>query len=156
MPDAEARQHRLVVLEPNVDGHPREWLQHLIRYAGTASTSAVVWFVVAQELYEELAAEPALRDGRARILPLEAREQQLCTHRSLLVSGLARWWTMRKYLRRANAEAGHFLSIDHLSLPLALGLGAGGRRLSGILFRPSAHYGALGSYRPGLGERLRD
>src|SRR5690242_13532437 len=98
MPVIEREPHRLVVLEPNVDGHPREWLQHLIRYSGTEAADCTVWFVVARQLYEELAAEPALRDGRARILPLEPREQALCTHKSLLVSGLARWWTMRKYL----------------------------------------------------------
>ncbi len=156
MPAANAGPQRLVILEPNVEGHPREWLQHLIRYTATTTTNHVVSFVVAPELYEELASEPALRDGRAQILPLSVREQRLCTHRLLLVSGLARWWTMRRYLRRVNAEAGHFLSIDHLSLPLALGLGGGGRRLSGVLFRPSLHYGALGPYRPSLGERIRD
>jgi len=37
--------------------------------------------------------------------------------------------------------------LDLLSLPLALGLGAGGKRLSGILFRPSVHYGAIGPYK---------
>jgi glycosyltransferase involved in cell wall biosynthesis len=35
-------------------------------------------------------------------------------------------------------------------------LRARGKPLAGILFRPSVHYGALGSYRPSPGERLRD
>jgi glycosyltransferase involved in cell wall biosynthesis len=39
---------------------------------------------------------------------------------------------------------------------LAVGLGARGARISGILFRPSVHYGAMGSYHPNRAERLRD
>jgi glycosyltransferase involved in cell wall biosynthesis len=80
----------------------------------------------------------------------------MCTHRRLAVSGVARWWVMRRHLRRSGARRGFFLSIDHLSLPLAFGLGVGGARLSGILFRPSVHYGVLGSYLPTRAERLRD
>ena len=41
-------------------------------------------------------------------------------------------------------------------MPLAFGLGAGGKGLSGILFRPSVHYGDIGPYAPSRGERLRD
>src|SRR5437899_10075668 len=91
----------VVMLEPDAEGHPREWLRHLIRYSATVDTPSSIWFVVAPEIYDELAAEPAfLRGGWLHILPLEAEEQRLCRHRSLAVSGLARWWTMRKYLRR--------------------------------------------------------
>ncbi|HJQ58686.1 MAG TPA: glycosyltransferase [Vineibacter sp.] len=72
------------------------------------------------------------------------------------MAAFARWWLMRRYLRRTGAQAGHFLSLDHLCVPFALGLGMGGARISGILFRPSVHYATLGVYRPGLGERLRD
>jgi glycosyltransferase involved in cell wall biosynthesis len=148
---------RVVILEPDAEGHPREWLRHLIRYSATMDAPEAVWFVVAPEVYAELAVEPAvLRGDHIHLLPLEPDEQRLCRHRSLVISGLARWWTMRKYLRRTGAEAGHFLSIDHLSLPLALGLGAGGCRLGGILFRPSTHYPMLGPYRPSLKERVRD
>jgi glycosyltransferase involved in cell wall biosynthesis len=147
----------VVILEPDVEGHPREWLRHLIRYSATKDGPDAVWFVVAPEIYAELAAEAAsLGDGNVHILSLEPDEHHRCRHRSLVVSGLARWWTMRKYLRQTGADTGHFLSIDHLSLPLALGLGARGCRLGGILFRPSTHYPALGPYHPNLKERLRD
>lgn len=156
-PSSNRPPRRLVILEPDVEGHPREWLRHLIRYAATIEGAHAVWFVVAPEVYGELAAEAAVvGGGRVHILSLEPEEQRRCRHRSLAMSGLARWWTMRKYLRRTGAEAGHFLSIDHLSLPLALGLGARGCRLGGILFRPSTHYPTLGPYRPSLSERLRD
>src|SRR4029077_9808865 len=51
---------------------------------------------------------------------------------------------------------GFFLMLDLLSLPLAMGFGVRGAKLSGILFRPSVHYGEIGPYRPSFAERLRD
>ena len=158
MPPAEATTASgLVVLEPDVEGHPREWLEHLIRYAAAQRLPYLVWFVVSAELHRELAARfPPEACGNIRLAPLRPREQAWCTHRLLALSGFARWWVMRRYLRATGAEAGHFLAFDHLSLPFALGLGCGRARLSGILFRPSVHYRQLGAYRPRLRERLRD
>jgi glycosyltransferase involved in cell wall biosynthesis len=147
----------LVVLEPDIEGHPREWLEHLIQYAAGQRLPYLVWFVVAAELYGDLATRLLPEtSGNIRIAALRPREQAWCTHRILALSGFARWWVMRRYLRMTGAQFGHFLAIDHLSLPLALGLGCGEARLSGILFRPSVHYRALGTYRPRLRERLRD
>jgi glycosyltransferase involved in cell wall biosynthesis len=157
MPDSGSNERHVVVFEPNADGHTREWLEHLLGYAGSLQSGLVVWLVVCPELYGELTAawpEPARRS--VRLLALTPVESRWCTHRSLAVSAFARWWAMRRYLRETRAEAGHFLAIDHLSLPLALGLGANGCRLSGILFRPSVHYAGLGCGAPGRGERLRD
>ncbi|MGE5148056.1 MAG: glycosyltransferase, partial [Candidatus Eiseniibacteriota bacterium] len=98
------------------------------------------------------------RDGgaRLRVLALDPEEAAGCRHRNLAVSGFARWRVMRRYLRRTAADAGHFMGLDHLSLPLALGLGAAGRRVTGILFRPSVHYREISAYRPSRRERLRD
>lgn len=142
----------LLIFEPDAQGHQREWLEHLIDHAGIAP-SATLWIVAAPELQRALAAR--LND-RVHLLILKPAEAALCRRASLLVSGFARWWLMRRYARRVKADACHFLALDHLSLPLALGLGVGGRRLSGILFRPSVHYGAIGSYSPSWPERLRD
>lgn len=148
---------RLVILEPDVEGHPREWLRHLIAFTAGHNAHYTVWLVVAPEVYQDLAAELAMQStSRVRLLALTPSEQKLCTHRWLTVSGFARWWTMRRYLRILGAEAGHFLSIDLVSLPLALGLRAAGRRLGGILFRPSVHYPALGSRRLRAWEWVRD
>lgn len=150
-------ERRLVVLEPDVEGHPREWLRHLIGFTAAHTADYVVWLVVAPEVCKDLAAELATEaTGRVRLLALTPVEKKLCSHRWLAVSGFARWWTMRRYLRLVGAEAGHFLSIDHVSLPLALGLGAAGRRLGGILFRPSVHYPGLGSRRARPREWIRD
>ncbi len=156
MPVAE-RERRLVILEPDVEGHPREWLQHLMRFTASIEGNHVVWLVVAPEVYRELNSSlSAVRDGQVRLLALQPFEARLCRHKRLAVSGFARWWTMRKYLRLVGAEAGHFLSLDLVSLPLALGLGAAGSRLCGILFRPSVHYPSLGSPRTHWQEWARD
>ncbi len=155
--DEPTAERRLVVLEPDVEGHPREWLRHLISFTAGRGAGYVVWLIVAPEVYRDLAADLATQStGRVRLLALTSVEKRLCSHRRLAVSGFARWWTMRRYLRLLGAEAGHFLSIDHVSLPLALGFGAAGRRLGGILFRPSVHYPALGSRRARWREWLRD
>jgi glycosyltransferase involved in cell wall biosynthesis len=151
-----AAPRRLLIFEPAADGHPVEWLMHLI-HASAKRAELSVWFVVAAELHARLVdtCPPAARD-RLHVLPLRPLEQRLCRHRRLIVSSLARWWVMRRYLRLTGADAGHFLLLDHLSLPLALGLGAFGPPLGGILFRPSVHYAAIGAYLPSLTERIRD
>jgi glycosyltransferase involved in cell wall biosynthesis len=152
-----AAERRLVVLEPDAEGHPREWLRHLISFTAAMGSGYVVWLVVAPEVCRDLTAELAAQSTtRVRVLPLTEAERKLCTHRWLAVSGFARWWTMRRYLRLLGADAGHFLSIDHVSLPLALGFRAAGRRLGGILFRPSVHYPKLGCRRTRWREWLRD
>lgn len=147
----------IVVLEPSHEGHPQEWLEHIVRYALTDGLSEPLHLVVARQLHHKLAPlVPANAAGRIEVAALTAREQAFCLHRSLAVSGFARWWVMRRYLKRYRARRGHFLSLDHLSLPLALGLGASGKTLDGILFRPSVHYHQIGGYAPDWRERVRD
>jgi glycosyltransferase involved in cell wall biosynthesis len=147
----------LLVLEPEADGHPLEWLQHLVAYLRELRPGPVVSFVVARELFAPMVAAIGNGGGgRIRVIALEPREQARCRHRNLAISGFSRWLVMRRYLRRTGADAGHFMGLDHLSLPLALGLGAHGRRLSGILFRPSVHYADISPYRPRWRERVRD
>lgn len=153
----ESAESGIVVLEPSHEGHPQEWLEHIVRFASTERISEPLRLVVAPQLHDRLAAlVPADAADRIQVAPLTAREQALCLHRSLAVSGFARWWIMRRYLKRYRAGRGHFLSLDHLSLPLALGFGAMGRKLDGILFRPSVHYHQMGSYTPDWRERVRD
>ncbi len=90
------------------------------------------------------------------ILTLQPRELALCRSRFLAVSGFARWFVMRRYLKRICCDVGLFLFFDHLTLPFGLGLGLGNHRAIGILFRPSVHYRLLGPYVPTWRERLRD
>ena len=147
----------LLVFEPEAAGHPLEWLQHLIGYLRETQPDATVTFVVADELFAAVVRAIGHDDSRRlRVVALEPHEVARCRHRNLAVSGFARWRVMRRYLRRTDADAGHFMGLDHVSLPLALGLGAGRRRVTGILFRPSVHYREISAYRPARGERLRD
>lgn len=147
----------LLVLEPDSDGHAEEWLRHLLVHLGRQSQIERIWLAIPAALRDRLADQlPAHLRHRIGLLALTPTELRYCTHRRLAVSGMARWWVMRRYLIRTGAEIGYFLSLDHLSLPLGLGFGAGGRRLGGILFRPSVHYHEIGEYKPSLTEKLRD
>lgn len=146
----------LLVLEPGERGHGHEWLLHLAAGAARRDPALRLAFAVAPRVAAALRRD--LRpdsEGGPAIVVLSPRETALCTHRNLAVSGLARWWVMRRHLRATGARQGLFLELDHLSLPLALGLPFGaGRSVSGILFRPSVHYASEARARPA--ERLRD
>lgn len=154
--DNAAGPRKVLVFEPDAEGHSLEWLEHLIVFAaGRADLSLVV--LVPQPLFEPLKRTvPLSALGRIRILALTPRERARCVMKPFTLAAVARWWTMRRYLGRTGADQGFFLGLDFLALPLAFGLGAGGKGLSGILFRPSVHYGDIGPYAPSRGERLRD
>jgi len=153
-----AAMSHMLIFEPDPRGHTFEWLNCLLRHAISETPRRRTTFVVAPHLAERLL---SLRDvtipPHIKIIALNMTECRYCLSEKLAISGFARWWLMQRYLKRASADHGFFLSLDHLSLPLALGLGGGRRRgLSGILFRPSTHYAALGSNAQSRGEKLRD
>jgi glycosyltransferase involved in cell wall biosynthesis len=151
------QRNHLLVFEPDARGHSEEWLSHLLRYLPAMCAVDALSLAVAPELARRLqpvvsaCTLPALR-----VISLDERTLALCNSPRLVVSGFARWWTVRRLARETNADTALFLALDHLSLPLGLQLGARTCRLSGILFRPSVHYGNLGPYAPTLAERLRD
>lgn len=152
-----APPREVLIFEPDAEGHSQEWLQHLADFVAANETAPAIAVLVPSALCATLSRSmPIVADGRIRFIAMTPREVKLCRHPVLSLAAFARWWTMRRYLRLSGADAGFFLCLDLLCLPLAFGLGASGKPLAGILFRPSVHYGALGSYRPGLGERLRD
>jgi glycosyltransferase involved in cell wall biosynthesis len=143
---------RILIFEPDAEGHSLEWLEHLALFASRSRDMALE-LVVAEPLARALS---PYAGPRVHVVSLGTREQKLCTMRPLTLAAFARWWTMRKHLARSGADHGFFLGLDLLALPLAIGLGAANRGLSGILFRPSVHYGDIGPYAPSRGERLRD
>lgn len=150
------RQPHLLVFEPDPRGHTCEWIEHLLAALPDCPGQPLLSLAVADDLAPMLAKAIARFGGnRVRVYSLSAHEQALCLHRRLAVSGLARWWFMRRHLRRTGATHGLFLEFDHLSLPLGLGLPLG-RPVSGILFRPSVHYAVFDPSRPTWRERLRD
>ena len=147
----------VLIFEPDVEGHSQEWLQHLIDFVASHNEAAAIAVLAPPRLCSLLSGSlPPTAEGRVRFINMTPGEVRLSRPRPLSLSAFARWWIMRRHLRRSGADMGFFLCFDLLSLPLAFGLGAHGKPLSGILFRPSVHYGALGDYRPALGERLRD
>jgi glycosyltransferase involved in cell wall biosynthesis len=151
-----ADEGHLLIFEPESRGHPREWLVHLLRYASGHGLPVDITLAIPRELVHRLDGWGERMAGRLRFQPLTEREERLYMHANLSVSGMARWWVMRRHMRRAGAGRGLALGMDHLSLPLALGLGFAGGRMEGILFRPSIHYPALFHGRRSTGERLRD
>jgi glycosyltransferase involved in cell wall biosynthesis len=145
------------VLEPDAEGHSQEWLQHLMEFAAADRSGPALCLAAPATLCRALAQSmPADAGERIRLMPLTPLELRLCTARRLSLAAFARWWTMRRYLRQSGASSGFFLSLDLLSLPLALGLGARGKPLSGILFRPSVHYRSFGLQKSSRREWLRD
>jgi glycosyltransferase involved in cell wall biosynthesis len=150
-------KRRYLIFEPTIEGHVREWLCHLVRYAAGHNQYDDVFFLVAPELIYELEMEiPARARERIRIVGLKEDERQAATTGSLISRGRVKIRLMNIYLEAAAADAGHFLSIDHVAPFLGLGARFGGRNVCGILFRPSVHYSIIGPYRPTLRERLRD
>ncbi len=157
MPSPPPSKREILVFEPDVEGHSQEWLQHLVDFVANNDQTAAIAILAPPALCATLSRSlPIVADHRIRFIAMKPSEVKLCGHRSLSLAAFARWWVMRRYLRRSGADMGFFLCLDLLTLPLAFGLGTRGKPLAGILFRPSVHYAAFGDYRPGLGERLRD
>src|SRR5690606_2102615 len=147
----------LLIFEPEANGHPREWLEHIATHLRRMEPQPSGVFAVVHALAAGLEAEPVRPAARIfLVIKLAPTQPALCRHRNLAVSGFARWRTMRNYLALTRAETGFFMGLDHLTLPLALGFGRRGPALAGILFRPSVHYRSISNYRPSLMERVRD
>ncbi len=141
----------LLVFEPDPRGHAEEWLNHFTAAIGKGWRELDVTFLVPETLGRRLD-----RGGAMRTAFLDESEQSACTNPRLVVSAIARWRTMRRHIARTGATHGFFMSMDHLSLPLGLGMTAEGCKVSGILFRPSVHYATIGSGPATIGEWIRD
>lgn len=142
----------ILVFEPDARGHAPEWLSHLLWEAGEPGApriSLAIPDALAEKLHPELPADCV-------VIPLTEEERRRCLSSNLVASAFARWRALRRGLRESGAEEGLFLGFDHPLLPFALGLGAGGAPVSGILFRPTVHYGELGFPGETWRERLRD
>ena len=152
---APQRRH-LLVFEPDARGHSEEWLHHLLRYLPELGAFDTLSLALAPELAQRLEPAVAACPLPLRVIALDDRTLARCNSPRLAVSGFARWWTVRRLAHETGADRALFLALDHLSLPLGLQFGVRACRLSGILFRPSVHYGRLGPYAPTVAERVRD
>jgi colanic acid biosynthesis glycosyl transferase WcaI len=144
-----------LIVEADAMGHQAEWLMHLIEHAMRNRSDRLTWFAVAPELFDAATGAARKSNGKVRTLALTPLEAVLCHSRSLALSGIARWWVARRYVALTGVEQVHMQELDHLALPLALGLGARAK-ITGTLFRPSVHYSLIGTYEPTRSERLRD
>jgi glycosyltransferase involved in cell wall biosynthesis len=147
-----ARCRHILIFEPDVRGHTREWIGHLARYAREERPDLRLTLAVPTGLAEPL--RPWV-DGQIHLQLLTDEEERRCRDQRLAASSLARWRTMQRHLSLSGADHGFFLAFDHLSLPLALRFRAR-RPVSGVLFRPSTHYAALRGETTTPGEKLRD
>lgn len=150
MPPASCRH--ILIFEPDVRGHTREWIGHLARFAQEERPDLRLTLAVPPGLAEPLS--PWV-EGQIRLQLLTDEEERGCRDQRLAASSLARWRAMQRHLALSGADHGFFLAFDHLSLPLALGFRAL-RPVSGVLFRPSTHYAALRGDSTTPGEKLRD
>ena len=142
-----------LVFEPDARGHAEEWLRHLMSHAAANTEQIKLSFAIPSGLAEILAPDTP---ENLTIHALSQREQRMCTHTNVFVCAMAKWRTMRDYLVRTGAARGMFLCLDQCSFPFGLGLKMAGRTVSGVLFRPTAHYAEFGDASYSLRERIRD
>src|SRR5690348_15146181 len=102
--DDSAGPRKVLVFEPDAEGHSLEWLEHLIGFAAE-NVDISLAVVVPAALQAPLAriVPPAAR-GRVNVTALSPLERKLCTMRPLSLAALARWWTMRRHLERSDAD----------------------------------------------------
>lgn len=148
---ADIPPRHILIFEPDERGHAREWFEHLARFAAERHPYLKLTLAVPRRLAEAIHVPPS-----TSIQTLSEKEERRSLAPQLAVSGMGRWNTMQSHLASSGADYGFFLGLDHITLPLALGLRSR-RPVSGILFRPSAHYDDdPAASRTNLKERIRD
>src|ERR1043165_2472773 len=114
---ASSDSRKILIFEPDPEGHALEWLEHLMAFVAAQRPDTEIWLLAPEALCTALAeARPAGAADRIKVVALSPLERRLCTLRLLSVSAFARWWTMRRHLRRSGAEQGFFLMLDLQSL----------------------------------------
>lgn len=148
---ADTPPRHILIFEPDERGHAREWLEHLTHFAAEQHPDLKLTLAIPRHLAQAIRVPPSIS-----IETLSEEEERRSLAPKLAVSGMGRWNAMQTHLASSGADYGFFLGLDHITLPLALGLRAR-RPVSGILFRPSAHYDDdLAASKTSLKERIRD
>lgn len=141
-----------LLFDPYHGGHHAEYVAHLLRAWACSDRPGRLIAAVPAQLPDEQPAlfEDALRDSRIEIAPL--RGSLPAPDGSLWEASQANARLLREAQETHDPGRVVAMYLDHLQLALAFGLVPLGKaRLSGILFRPSLHYGEGES----LGERVR-
>lgn len=144
---------RAVIFESDPRGHAREWMRHILSAAGRQGVRNRLVLLVARDLAEAL---PATLTGGADVVPLTPMEQLWCNSGSAVQQGFAKWLVARRRLTRLAADSVFFLGIDHVLAPLAADCRMPrAAPVSGILFRPTAHYGEFDGHGETVKGRLK-
>lgn len=146
----------LLLFDLNPTGHHPGYLQHLIRY--WRAENGLLLAVVSADFPHKHLAIAALADQTAGVAlrPISAPEtEQLATESTLLARAAAEWRLMVAYATREGASHVLLMYLDQFQMAL-LTEKAPPCPVSGILFRPTLHYAALGYPPVGLPERLRE
>jgi len=148
----------LLILETSSIGHSPIYIRLLYSRLLHNTLPFKVTFAINAALTEKIRLEDGIElapiPNRVDIISL--RESELPNRFSKpWKQAMVRWCLMKKYLDISEADHGHFLNLDHLQLPLALGYSLpSGKTVSGLLFRPSIHRPYQSSIRLSIKDRL--
>jgi len=148
----------LLILETGSTGHSPTYIQLLHSYLLDNRLPFKVTFAVSPALEKNIKLEDNIQlssiADRVDIVFLEENEIPDRFSKPWK-QAMARWGLMKKYLNISGADHGHFLNLDHLQLPLALGYTlSSNQTISGLLFRPSIHEPYRTTIRLSIKDRL--
>jgi len=146
------QQLTVVIFEPYITGHRREYLNHLMEYLGENEVAHSFVFVVNPE-FEELSSQssvfrnqqsqqvgtstalkPAIRNPKLVTHKIIRSEFQILYHRNIVTRSFRYFRLAKKFAQEY--EADHFLFLSLNDVQLALGLLKFPCSASGILFKP--------------------
>ncbi len=161
VPPSRDGPRRLLVFEPEVFGHPPEFLRHLLEHQRRSGAFGEVELVVHPELerrfWRDGGWDAAFGGSGVRLWSLTSEETEACLEGGEVARGRHRWRIVRSHAARLEVDHVLAMRLDPLQLCLALERGSADRPpVSGILFRPSVHYASSGMGAPTLPERVRD
>ena len=146
---------RLLLYEPDAGGHQAEhllWIARAWRDRGRADRLVICAPPAIAETHPELPELAAASGGRVVWSPLAAAA-------AYAHLDPRRGRPIRRAIDRHAPQDALLMKLDHALAPLAARMPMGRARLSGLLFRPTLHYGEIGSppasLREGASRRVR-
>lgn len=143
----------VIIFEPYITGHRREYLNHLLEYLGENETSNDFVFVVNPEFLEHSYQSSVFRKDASHMRSNQQSRQvgtsaalqpitynitedefQYLFHRNIISRSFRYFRLAKKYAQKYNAD--HFLFLSLNDAQLALGLLKFPCSVSGILFKP--------------------
>src|SRR5260221_4956944 len=89
-PAASTEPHRILIFEPDPEGHALEWLEHLMAFVAAQRRDTEIWLLAPETICKALSsARPPGAAHRIQGIALSPLERRLCTPRLLSVSAFA-------------------------------------------------------------------